>query len=738
MYEFFATCSRGLEAAVVSELATLGVVGRPTMGGVAFEGDLALAYRATLWLRAASRLLLVLRHFSIPDEAALYDEVGQLDWVELSREGATLAVDCAGHSPALRHTRFASQRVKDAVVDQLRARRGARPDVDLSDPDLRLNLHLAGEEATLALDLGGGSLHRRGYRYAAAPAPLRENLAAGLLILAGWSDRVLGLPGAEPAVFCDPLCGSGTLAIEAALIAADVAPGLLRGPRLGSPGWQGHDREVYEALVKEAEQRDRRRRAPDSVSIFASDIDAGIVGVVRSTVARLGLSKWMDVAVADVGDYLGDRPSPAPRGLMVTNPPYGERLGELYTLERLYLVVGKVLRARFFGWTAHILAGNRDLTRALGLKAERRVVVFNGPIECRLLNYPIAARTPLPPSPSGGGKKAGRDGPLREVRRLLRDSASAEMLANRLRKNEKRLRRWVSKEGIEAYRVYDADLPEYASAIDRYGDKLAVHEYAAPRTVDPRRAEDRLHDTLVVAAETLGVDPEDVFLKVRERQRGDAQYERAEASGERFVIHEGGLRFWVNLQDYIDTGIFLDYRPVRQLVSELAKDKRFLNLFAYTGTASVYAAKGGARTTTSVDLSRTYLDWARENFRQNGISGDRNTFDHADVRVWLEEAAERRDRYEVILCDPPTFSASKRMEITFEVERDHVALLRAAREVLAPEGTIIFSCNKRSFHLDQAEVEALGFQVDDITAQSIPPDFTRVRPIHRAFRLRWR
>ncbi len=750
-HELFASCARGLEPALCAELTALGVEATPQAGGVAFEGDLACAYRATLWLRSASRLLWVLRRFEAADEAALYREVQRVDWVALSEPGATLAVDCAGQNEGLRHTRFAAQRVKDAVVDQLRDRLGQRPAVDTRDPDLRLNLHLAAEKATLSLDLGGGPLHGRGYRSGKAPAPLRENLAAGLLLLAGWGEasaRHRADPGSAAAPrLCDPLCGSGTLAIEAALIAADVAPGLLRGALVGSPGWRGHDDPLFARLVDEARQRDRRqaeRPTPGAATILATDRDPSVLRLLVDALPALELEGWIEAEVADLAAYLeggegcplwriaGGASDGAP-GVLLTNPPYGERLGQQLALERLYLLLGDVLRARFAGWSAHVLSGNRALTRPIGLKAERRFVVFNGPIECRLLRYPMGETT-----------RETRRMPKGQLDpRLLRDPEGAEMLANRLRKNRRKLKAWVARERLEAYRLYDADLPEYASAIDRYGAALHVQEYAPPPSVDAKRADDRLHDTLVVAAEVLGVNPDAVHLKVRRRQRGDAQYEREDQRSERFVIREGGLRFRVDLGDFLDTGLFLDHRPTRALLRERASGKRFLNLFCYTASATVYAAAGGARSTTSVDLSRTYLDWARDNLAENGFEASStpqgiHRLVHSDVLRWLGQAARRRERYDLIFCDPPTFSTSKRMERAFDVQRDHVELIEGCVRLLERGGALIFSCNRRGFRLDTDATSTLGLKVDDISARSIPQDFARNPKIHRCFEIRRR
>jgi 23S rRNA (guanine2069-N7)-methyltransferase / 23S rRNA (guanine2445-N2)-methyltransferase len=312
-------------------------------------------------------------------------------------------------------------------------------------------------------------------------------------------------------------------------------------------------------------------------------------------------------------------------------------------------------------------------------------------------------------------------------------SPGAEMFANRLRKNLRLLGKWARREGVSCYRLYDADLPEYAVAVDLYEGWAHVQEYAAPETVDPARAEARLREAMAVLPEALGIPTEHVVLKVRRRQKGLAQYERLATTGDFREVGEGGLRFLVNLTDYLDTGLFLDHRPTRAMIRDLAAGRCFLNLFAYTGTASVYAASGGAASTTSVDMSRVYLDWARRNLALNGFDqGPVHRFVHADCLKWLE--ARRPERYDLIFLDPPTFSTSKRMgERTFDVQRDHVPLIRAVASLLGREGILLFSNNSRRFTLDRDAL--FDFLIEDVTAKTLPHDFARNPRIHTCWRI---
>ena len=708
---FFATTARGLTEALAAELRDLGAADvEEALAGVKFAGPLDVAYRACLWSRSASRILLPLATFPAATPEKLYDGVRRVRWKDHLAPTGTLAVECTATRASITHTHYAALKVKDAIVDQLRDETGKRPSVDLLAPDLRIDLHLAGSEAVLSLDLSGGGLHRRGYRAEAGAAPLRENVAAAILLLAGWPRLA-----AEGGGFCDPLCGSGTFVIEAALAAADVAPGLLRGD-MGPVGWLQHDRGVWARLFEEARGRDRRER-DGWPPLLGSDVDPEAVRMATANAGRAGVGRLVRLERRELSAC---EPPRAPTGLVVTNPPYGERLRGSEPLRQLYRRLGDTLKQRFGGYTAHVLCGDPELGKQVGLKPARRRVVFNGPIECRLLEIPVTAPAMKRPAAATPPVEGGA-------------AAPAEAFANRLRKNLRTLGRWAEREGVTCYRVYDADLPEYAMAVDLYERWVHVQEYEPPATVDPRRAEARLHDALAALPGVLEVAPDDVFVKVRRRQRGLAQYEKLARSEDLREVHEGGYRFLVNLVDYLDTGLFLDHRPTRALLRDLARGRRFLNLFGYTGTATVYAAGGGAPSSVTVDLSQTYLAWARRNFALNGLKAAQHETVRADVLAWL--GRERR-RFGLIFLDPPTFSNSKGMRGTLDVQRDHVALLQAAARLLTPDGVLIFSTNFRRFNFDAVALPELV--AEEITHATVPRDFARRPRIHQAWRIQRR
>lgn len=704
--DYFATCPKGVESLLADELRALGAQGvRETRAGVAFAGALATAYRACLWSRLASRILLPLAALPAPTPEALYAAVQSLAWPEHLAPEGTLAVDLSTSASAITHAHFGALKVKDAIVDQFRAAFGTRPSIDTERPDLRVNVYLHRDLATISIDLSGESLHRRGYRREGGAAPLKENLAAAILLRAQWD--ALAKTGAP---LVDPMCGSGTLLIEGALLAGDIAPGLLR-PYFGFSGWRGHDAALWTALLEEA----RARRAAGLTRmppIYGYDRDAGAVRAAKENIARAGLTQQITVQTRAIGDcqaQSGER-----MGLAVVNPPYGERLGEAQELVALYAQLADSFKRCLPGWRAAVLTGNPELGKHMGLRAHRLHTLYNGAVECKLLHFEIEPKwfvTERPFVPGPG----------------------AEMFANRLQKNLKHLGRWAAREGVECYRVYDADMPEYNLAIDLYqGEQRFAHvqEYEPPASVEARAAQRRLKEALAMIPRVLDVAEDAMFLKVRRRQTGRRQYEKLAQTGVFHEVHEGGHRFLVNFTDYLDTGLFLDHRKTRALIGELARGRRFLNLFAYTGTATVYAARAGAAGTTTVDMSHTYLDWARRNLALNGVRvGREHELVQADALVWLKE--RHRQRYDLVFLDPPTFSRSKRMQDDFDVQRDHVALLRDALALLAPGGILLFSTNNRRFKLDRA---AFGdVQVEDITRRTIPKDFERNSKIHQCF-----
>ncbi|HDZ57473.1 hypothetical protein LCGC14_0117010 [marine sediment metagenome] len=751
-FEFFVTCPKGIESLLLDELQSLGAESpRETVAGVHVQGDLELGYRVCLWSRLANRVLLVLDRFGVADAQGLYDGVARIDWAEHMSPDGSLAVDFTGVLPGVDNTHFGSLKVKDAIVDCLRQPDGSRPSVDKISPHLRINVFCRSSEAQLAIDLSGNSLHQRGYRLQQGAAPLKENLAAAILIRAGWPQLA-----AQGQALADPMCGSGTFLVEAALMAADVAPNLHRA-HWGFSQWRQHQPTVWDALLQTAQTRAAAGLAKTPAWIRGYEADPRLLQPLRNNIQRAGLTEWVKVYQGELATF-APSPDRGQTGLIVCNPPYGERLGDAASLVYLYQKLGEVLREQCLGWQAAIFTGNPDLGKRMGIRSHKQYSLFNGAIPCKLLmmdlmperfvtgaNEPrrtgqpsALSSNPQPDqtesdnqqkqvSPENSGQGAPRSAESSAAQARL--SESSQMFANRLKKNVKNMGKWARQQGISCYRVYDADMPEFAVAIDLYGDWAHVQEYAAPATISEDKAQARLQDVLVALPDVLGIPSSQVVLKQRLKQAGKQQYQRMDRRGQFMTVQEGQVKLLVNLTDYLDTGLFLDHRPLRLRLASEARGKRFLNLFCYTASASVHAAVAGARKTTSVDLSKTYLDWARRNLSLNGLS-DLHELVQADVMQWLETDG---GEYDLIFIDPPTFSNSKRLEEVFDVQRDHVHLLDLAMARLAPGGTLYFSNNFRRFRLDRA-LEA-SYKVEDISAATLDRDFQRNSKIHRTWRI---
>jgi 23S rRNA (guanine2445-N2)-methyltransferase / 23S rRNA (guanine2069-N7)-methyltransferase len=726
-HAFVATVPRGLTDLLARELESLGAEHvRARAAGVLYTGTLASGYRACLWSRTASRVLLQLTEFEAASADEFHAQVRAFDWSAHIDPARTIACEFTGAHPTITHSHYGALRLKDGICDRLRDDTGIRPDVESSRPAVRLHAHANGTRVALSLDLAGEGLHRRGYRTEAGEAPLRENLAAGVLLRARWPEAAER--GAE---FLDPMCGSGTLVIEAAMIAARRAPGLRR-EYFGFLGWKGHDAALWQRLKAEAEEC----AAPEIASVIrGSDIDQRGLTIAAANAERAGVAALIRFEHRPVASV---RPLTGEPGLICTNPPYGERLGDEAQARVLFAELGGNLRQHFAGWDAAILSAHPASARELRLRSYRVHELWNGAIAVRLLRIDLGA-------PGAEDIVARRQQQQAEAAA----SAGAQMFANRLEKNLKRLSKLAQRAQVSCYRLYDADMPEYSFAIDRYAVAatgtvhLHVQEYAAPASIDVDAARRRRREVLSSLPGVLQISPERIHLRLRRRQSGSEQYQRqpaAPVSGAQqrtLTVEEGGLKFLVNLDGYLDTGLFLDQRLTRARLRERSRGARFLNLFCYTASATVYAASGGACGTVSVDLSNSYLDWAAQNFRLNDLDPAQHRLERADCREWLRAAAQQSANgaptFDLIFLDPPTFSNSKRMQGVLDVQRDHPELIALCMRLLVPGGLLLFSTNAQRFRPDPALEQR--WQVNDISAQTLPFDFERNPRIHRCFEI---
>ncbi len=720
-YSFFATCPKGVDALLLDELVSFGIKEvKQGAFGVWFSADMAMAYRVCLWSRLANKVILVLRSVDNSDtDAAIYQTSRDIDWQEHLDHERTFSVEFVGRSASIRHTHYGAVRVKDGLVDRFRAQGGERPNVATDTNSLRIYARLHKKTFTVGIDLSGDSLHRRGYRRGAGMAPLKENLAAALLVRAGWPG--LARDGYD---LLDPLCGSGTFLIEAAMMQADIAPGLTR-PSFGFENWLGHIPVMWAKIRQEAQERREAGLSAQLSEIRGYDADPKVIRLAQKNIHMAGLEAVIGVGCQELVNL--KRPK-AERGLLLTNPPYGERLGEKESLLFLYEHLGQRLKADFAGWKAAIFTGNEDLAKAMPLYSHKQYAFHNGPIASRLLLFDLYERKNKVVEESHQ-----QDAESADSQAAL--SSGASMLVNRLKKNIRQLDKWARKNHISAYRLYDADMPEYAVAVDRYGDWLQVSEYAPPKSVDPAKALKRFREVQQAVPVAFGIDENRIVYKQRRRQKGSAQYEKIDQQDNMLQLTEGDCRLLVNLQDYLDTGLFLDHRPIRLKIASMGKGKRFLNLFCYTAVASLHAAIAGATSTTSVDMSAAYLGWAKKNFALNGLSEVKHEFIQADCLKWINECGKPGgQRFDLIFLDPPSFSNSKKMQGVLDIQRDHKSLIRETMRLLAPGGLLIFSCNLKKFTFNTDLLA--DYQVEDVTTDTIDVDFKRSPHVHRCWFIR--
>ena len=789
--EFYASCPEGFESALDAELQRIGLrKTRRLKGRVTFTGTVRDAYRACLWSRLASRVFVVLGRFDCWDANALYDGVYRIPWEQILIDRASIAVTARGTNRELRNTHYAALCVKDAICDRLADEVGARADVDTEHPDARIALSIRDDRASIHLDLSGEPLFKRLPREATRPGArahvLRPDYAALLLEKAGWLDAVCERQAAASAsadaaaanatdtaaasaapVLLDLCCAGGGLELEALNMLQDRAPGLLRA-RWGFGGWRRHDAEAWNELLDEADERAASARDRKAV-LVATDVDPQARSYAERVLKHAGFGGRVAFppATADrLSDALAQRavlPPLVANGHADTDG--GSELPGACIVVADSTEVPSTQAAALLSLTARMREGarfsnlailSRDslLAHSLGVAPAARIDVKPNNEDATIFLFDGAD---LKDADAASGTERTVD--LGDGRVVPVLSAGSDQFAARLKKVARLRRKWAQRAGVSCYRVYDADLPDYAAAIDLYqgapetpGRWLVIAEYAAPKSIDPAVAQARFLDILTLAPMILDVAPECVHAKARTRSRGGSQYANAgrssfsqgvrngaapEAGIERRLplIQEGGLTFAVNFDDYLDTGIFLDHRVTRDLVRQHAHGcRRFLNLFAYTGTATCYAADGGAEETVTVDLSNTYLAWAERNMRQNGFAGSRHEFVRADVRRWIAEQRLTRNRWDLIFCDPPTFSNSAKMgSRTFDVQRDHAELIIGLSRLLTREGEAIFSCNLRTFKPDLEKLARAGVVLTDITAETIPEDFARNPRIHKCY-----
>ena len=747
--EFFATCPKGFEKLLAQELDGLRIKKvRPLGGQVAFYGSLADAYRVCLWSRLTSRVILVLDRVGAATSVALYEDLSHIAWEDHIGPHATIAVSAHGTNDQLRNTNFIAVRTKDAIVDRLAAKRGSRPMVNTLAPDVTIVVRVSRNRATVGIDLAGEALFKRSLTGGRGPArefaPLRLDYAAALLYL--QAQTAASTPGFSPDVPLPALLfpGAGALAQEAAGMALDVAPGILRA-RWGMTGWAGHDDDAWQDLLVEADERAEKGQERQ-ITLYAADPRPKAKEAVLYTLRAGGLKADVQFLAASellkhaehftgiVADLSWTKEEPTLQG-------------------SAYATLGL-----FAGQASTLLTSDTNTDTVLRATPLQTLSVYVGNSIATMRSYPAAIVEEVEAGASDAPASNSESTSVPAGPTVMVNNQPVSVLvpasdqfAARLAKVAKQRAKWARKNDVSCYRVYDADLPDYAVSIDIYKGAtkpttwLQISEYAASKEIDPDLAKRRLLDVLALAPRILGVPSSNVNLRTRTRAKGGSQYsdEGSAADNSRkemLLIDEGGLLFEVNFASRLDCGIFLDHRDTRAEIRELMKSagaaKSFLNLFAYTGTATCYAADGGALHSTTVDLSKPSLEWAKRNMKRNGFDGEEHEFVQADVLSWITEMRHTKNRWNVIFCDVPTFSNSSRMrQSSFDVQRDHAELIIGISRLLTHGGVAIFSCNLRTFKPDVEKIQRAGVDIEDITSETIPEDFSRNQKIHHAYKI---
>ncbi len=724
-FELFVTCPKGLQYALEKELIGLGATKTKAIpSGVHCSASQAVCYRSLLWSRIANRIILILSDTKVDSVDEVYEAALCLPWYEHFELSRSFSVNFSGTNAFINNSAFGALKIKDAIVDGFREQFGERPNVDRGDADIYISARLSKGRLTLGLDLSGYSLHKRHYREETGQAPLKENLAAGILMLSGWPEQ-FGVEGC----LIDPMCGSGTFLIEAVQLATDYAPGTRR-EKWGFSHWLQHNDSLWQDVVEQAATAHEEGKSRFRGRVVGFDQDSRVVKKAWDNVRRAGFEEFIHVEKRALGEFTLFESMKT--GLLVVNPPYGERLGEVEKLGDLYRDLGQTFLSFLLGWKAAVFTGNLELGRELGWRSHKQYQLYNGAIESQLILADLLESNRF---------KSAWVSPEKQLKNpalwKISHESRATMFKNRIVKNQKLVGKWAAKNNISCFRLYDADMPEFALAVDSYSSVdgqrwLHVQEYAAPSTVDPDAAIQRLSEGLAVLRDTLDVKPSNIALKSRSVKKGKSQYEKQSETSDFVLVNEGNAQLWVNFNDYLDTGVFLDHRAIRRWMNENCEGKRVLNLFCYTSVVSVQAALGGASSSLSLDMSKTYLAWAERNYEKNSIDSRRHILKRADCLEWLE-SDEGAGEYDVVFLDPPSFSNSKNMEGILDVQRDHEQMIRRAMKRLSADGVLIFSNNLRKFKL--AENISEYYCVEDWKTKSLDKDFERNQSIHHCWKI---
>jgi 23S rRNA (guanine2445-N2)-methyltransferase / 23S rRNA (guanine2069-N7)-methyltransferase len=706
---FIATCAGGLESLVKEEITGWGGTEVETgIGAVEWSGAVESGYRACLWSRFSSRILLVVDRFEIASTDDLYERARLVPWEDHLAVDGRFAVDCALSAEApIRHSKFAALRIKDAVVDRFRDRNGVRPDVQLRRPDVRFAVHIRGTRATLAIDLSGESLHRRGYRVTGGIAPLKESLAAAIIAMSGWSGdgRLI-----------DPLCGSGTLLIEAALLFADSAPGLDRA-YFGLTKWLGHQEGLWQRLIDEAVEREQAGQGRLWPPLIGYDADEKMIVAARENIARAGMEGKIVVERQDLSQLQAEGSA----GWLVCNPPYGERLSEKDQLRHLYRFLGNRFREAFGGWRLALFTAVPEYADLLQIPWHDTRRLYNGPLPCGLFL----------------GRISGVENVFRWQVATVDDLVIGRDLADRLRKNMGKRLSWANEQKLECFRVYDRDLPDYNVIIELYRKWIYVREFSSGGAIDSEKAEQRWTTIVATVRALFSVGRDRLFLHRpgRKTKQGALPDKSKKKPAKRFEVSEVGAYHLLDFAAASGPGLPLDQRLVRLRVRSVARGLSFINILDQTGAATVHAVLGGASRTTTVVADSEHRERVSEIFALNGIYPHQHRIVVDDMFAWLERDTSVYDLAYVNIRSVITPDAGKRGDVRGQKEQPSVLIHQAMRRV-KPGGCLFFTVSFRSVVLDSAVQQT--FHCRALDKEMVPRDCERSAGMHHYWEIRHR
>ncbi|QIQ41948.1 MAG: bifunctional 23S rRNA (guanine(2069)-N(7))-methyltransferase RlmK/23S rRNA (guanine(2445)-N(2))-methyltransferase RlmL [Buchnera aphidicola (Microlophium carnosum)] len=695
MNHLFASTNFGTEKLLEQELLSLGAKNIHVInGGIYYQSNDLLLYQSLMWSRIASRIYFCIKKFTINNRDDLYNNIYNINWTEIFHLHNTFLVNFKGTNNTIRNTLFGALIIKDAIVDQFQKQYSSRPNVNLITPDIRIkSLLLNNNILHVMLDLSGESLHKRGYRQFCNTTPIKENLGTAIVLTSGWCKNI-------PII--DPMCGSGTLLIEAAMIASDRAPGLTR-LKWGFQSWKKYNENIWKNVVKEAKDRFKRGLKQCFKNYFIGyDYDSEMIKKAKKNALNAGMLKIIRFSTQNLND-LKNIYNKEQTGIILSNPPYGERCQTESQLAGLYVQLGIVAKKYFNNWKLSILSSSEFLLNFLQMHAYEEHFFKNGSLNCIQKNFLIFLKKP---------------------------NINKNEFKDRLNKNFKKLKKWINLEKLECFRVYNADLPNYNIIVDIYDKWIVIQEYKAPKLIDYNKAFKRLCHAIYYTKKILSIPVNNIILKTRQKNKNKTQYKKLFNSNNFIIVKEHHAKFLVNLTDYLDTGLFSDKRLVRKLLGTMAKGKDFLNLFSYTGTASVYAGLGQSNSTTSVDISNTYIKWSIRNMSLNNLVGSQHNFIQADCLHWIKKTNQK---FDLIFINPPTFSNSKKMKYSFDLKRDYFDIIVNLKRILRHDGDIVFSSSTHNFDINFDYIRKIKLHAKKITKKMQSKDYLKNSHIYHTW-----